>query len=65
MAHECPECGQTCHCGGDIDDCLFTGTEEETHCSHWKRCEPSLLEGDDDLDIADPAEPGVDADPGL
>ena len=23
MAHECPACGQTCYCGGDLDDCEF------------------------------------------
>lgn len=34
MAHSCPECGQTCYCGGDIDDCEFEGTEEEANCMH-------------------------------
>ena len=23
MAHSCPECGQCCYCGSDIDNCLF------------------------------------------
>lgn len=23
MAHECPDCGLTCHCHGDIDDICF------------------------------------------
>jgi len=23
MAHECPDCGMRCHCGGDIDDIVF------------------------------------------
>lgn len=23
MAHTCPTCGYTCHCGGDIDDINF------------------------------------------
>lgn len=35
MAHECPECGQWCHCGGDIDDCglnLDADIEQCTHC---------------------------------
>lgn len=40
MAHECPNCGMTCHCGGDIDDICFHGTPEEFGCSH--------CEGDDD-----------------
>jgi hypothetical protein len=39
MAHECPECGEVCYCGGDIDDCEFSGTEEQMNCSHWKICE--------------------------
>jgi hypothetical protein len=34
MAHECPECGQTCYCGGDIDDCCLHGSEEEFMCHH-------------------------------
>ncbi len=33
MAHECPECGMTCHCGGDIDDIVFSGTPEELSCT--------------------------------
>ena len=34
MAHECPECGMKCHCGGDIDDIVFHDTPEEAMCSH-------------------------------
>ncbi len=34
MSHECPECGLTCHCGGDIDDCCFSGTKHERMCTH-------------------------------
>ena len=48
MSHECPECGQTCHCGGDVDDCLFNESDEAIHCTHWKICEPSLVEDDSD-----------------
>lgn len=35
MAHECPECGMVCYCGGDIDDCEFNGegSGQET-CTH-------------------------------
>lgn len=43
MAHECPDCGMTCHCGGDIDDCLFEGTQEQLHCSH---CPDDDCDGD-------------------
>lgn len=32
MAHECPECGHTCHCGGDIDD-LTLPLEAGTVCT--------------------------------
>ncbi len=33
MAHSCPECGQTCYCNGDIDDCELEGGEDECyHC---------------------------------
>lgn len=34
MAHECPECGQICHCGGDIDDCLNNFDEDVMRCTH-------------------------------
>jgi hypothetical protein len=25
--HDCPECGQACHCGGDIDDAAVMSSE--------------------------------------
>jgi hypothetical protein len=34
MAHECPDCYQWCHCGGDIDDMFMSGTDEEAACGH-------------------------------
>lgn len=34
MAHECPDCYETCHCGGDMDDMLMNGTKEEIACGH-------------------------------
>ena len=34
MAHECPDCGQWCHCGGDIDDCGFNFPEDQDACTH-------------------------------
>lgn len=34
MAHSCPECGQACYCGGDIDDIFLEDTEEEENCNH-------------------------------
>jgi len=39
MAHECPECGQTCYCNGDIDDCCFNFEEDVMRCDHYKHCE--------------------------
>ena len=38
MAHECPECYQLCHCGGDIDDIDFG---EDASCTHYERRECS------------------------
>jgi len=34
MAHSCPECGQCCYCGGDIDDCLFDFDDDVAGCTH-------------------------------
>ncbi len=34
MAHECPECGIQCHCGGDIDDCLLNTSRYVNACTH-------------------------------
>jgi hypothetical protein len=47
LAHSCPECGYTCHCGGDIDDCIIEGTREEARCQH---CPDELFGDDDDSD---------------
>ena len=32
MAHECPACGLTCFCGGDIDDCVFNDELAVDYC---------------------------------
>ncbi len=34
MSHECPECGQVCYCGGDIDDCLNNFEQDVINCAH-------------------------------
>jgi hypothetical protein len=34
MSHECPDCGQTCYCNGDIDDCDFGDVKAQIHCKH-------------------------------
>lgn len=46
MAHECPDCGQTCYCNGDIDDCCFNFPEEVEKCTHCLGKENEI--GDDD-----------------
>ena len=50
MAHECPNCWQTCFCNGDIDDCLFENTIEQNNCHH---CPDEDEEGDDDYTVSD------------
>ena len=47
MAHECPECGQTCYCNGDIDDCCFNFEDAVMRCDHWKQCEQEEEIGDE------------------
>jgi hypothetical protein len=34
MAHECPVCGLTCHCGGDISDLLLNIESRVNRCQH-------------------------------
>jgi len=46
MAHECPECGMTCHCNGDIDD-IFWGEDCEQGC---RCCEDKYSDSDDEYD---------------
>lgn len=50
MAHSCPECGLTCYCGEDIDDCLFDFDDDVEACTHWKICEN---DDDDEYDDGD------------
>ena len=47
MAHNCPECGSQCYCGGDYDDILLEGTEAEELCS----CCPFYEEDEDNFEI--------------
>lgn len=32
--HSCPECGQACYCGGDIDDVDVGDEEAVNSCIH-------------------------------
>lgn len=41
MAHKCDECGDTCYCGGDIDDIVFEDSDFTSRCNH---CEGKFLE---------------------
>jgi len=36
--HTCPECGQACTCGGDIDDIMFEDSRAARLCRHWDKC---------------------------
>lgn len=49
MAHTCPDCGQTCYCNGDIDDCCFDHPEYVMKCNHFKQCEHEYDYEDDDF----------------
>lgn len=49
MAHSCPECDMVCHCGGDIDDIILDGTKKQEKCTHWKECQESEYDPEDDL----------------
>jgi len=48
MAHECPECGQMCYCGSDIDDCLLNCEEDVVGCTHCCCRKCGALRGDCD-----------------
>lgn len=53
MAHSCPECGQTCYCGNDIDDCLFDFDEDVAGCTHYLSTFCDSHEDEDDDDCMD------------
>jgi len=50
MAHTCPECGQICHCNGDIDDLCLELEEDITSCNHWTICNPDEDDTEDEND---------------
>src|SRR5688572_5387398 len=50
MAHECPDCGMQCHCGGDIDDLLLNVERYVNRCTH---CEDDRFDDYDDFDEDD------------
>lgn len=54
MAHECPECGQICHCNGDIEDMENQEVENYVNCIHYLR--PECSAGDDDEESMYPEE---------
>jgi hypothetical protein len=55
MAHSCPDCGLVCYCGGDIDDIILDGTDEESACQH-------CFDAEDDDDPGDDFDDGDDVD---
>ena len=50
MSHSCPECGQCCHCNGDIED---HETGEDEGCTH---CPADGISDEEDSPIQDPLE---------
>lgn len=48
MAHECPECGLMCYCGGDIDDLCLNDEDDVIHCTHYKKRDCDGYEMSDD-----------------
>lgn len=50
MSHDCPDCGQVCFCGGDIDDCCHNLPRYVMNCTHWKICETEYDEDDYDYE---------------
>jgi hypothetical protein len=58
MAHECPDCGLSCHCGGDIDDIMFPDSKYAVTCTCCDRSEDEEEYYDDyDYDYDDEAAP--------
>lgn len=51
--HECPECGLRCHCCGDIDDLIFSGSEYERLCTHCDCLVCGCFHRDCDCEIDD------------
>ncbi len=45
MSHECPDCGVTCYCNGDVDDCCFNTPMEVYRCKH---CPPEQFDDDEE-----------------
>jgi hypothetical protein len=57
--HTCPECGMSCCCQGDLDDCVMDTEETYDECIHL--CEPDPDE--DERDFDDLGMPGFDEEP--
>lgn len=50
MAHSCPECGEACYCGGEVDDILIEDPEQEDACTH---CSEAGFDDEDEDDWYD------------
>lgn len=44
MSHECPDCGELCFCGSDIDDCMNNLEKDVMNCTH--ECAPESEDDD-------------------
>lgn len=51
MAHSCPDCCETCYCGGDVDDAIIDEPLNQIACGH--NCENDDPERDFDWDDYD------------
>lgn len=49
MAHSCPDCGQMCYCGGDIDDMCTDDTPQQERCIHNEQdtCDAEVVDDDE------------------
>lgn len=47
--HSCPNCGQACSCGGDVDDVLLEEWAAIEACSHCEEYDGQDPEEDDDM----------------
>lgn len=40
--HNCPDCGQACYCGGDVDDIPIGHSKEESLCGHCSEADRDM-----------------------
>jgi hypothetical protein len=59
--HSCPDCGQACYCGGDIDDIEVDPTAEDrcAHCEDDNGDDAAAADFDPFDDKPDPLDPSI------